>query len=247
MNPQVQEFDQFFKSNYKYLCGFSRSIDVKNDYESLLHDSYLRCRDRIAKNGYQGKDYLNYTMVTIMNLYKTQYTQSRNYQKIEFENPDYQSNIEYQLQLKESQEQQEQELYYRAIFLNTMVFEYLDRYCTPREIFIFKTYFLLKHKRLNYEQLSQATNLSVKTVSTTIKKVKKELQRNIISYINTGMSMEELITSVETLLKTRSITRNWQEFVDMYFRITGQRWVGCKCKAQKLYDWLNDWVKNNKK
>jgi hypothetical protein len=129
------------------LINFSKSIDPRNDYESLCHDAYLRCRDRIEINGYQGQDFLNYTRVAIMNLYKSNYRINTKQQKVDVDDTDYCQAIETKLQQIEQENEIQKQIHQRNIFLNSMVFEYLEKYCSPRDTMIFRTYFLLKHKK----------------------------------------------------------------------------------------------------
>jgi hypothetical protein len=58
--------------------------------------------------------------------------------------------------------------------------------------------------------------------------------------------MDDLIQEVETLLKTKSAKRNWNDYLAIYFKITGNKWNGCSCKAQNLWNWLNNWMNENK-
>jgi RNA polymerase sigma factor (sigma-70 family) len=244
---KVNEFNQFYKKNYNYLVSFSKSIDPRNDYESLAHDAYIRCQDRILSNGYEGENFLNYTRVAIMNLYKSNYRKNKKLSKVDIEDPAFFSYIEDILQGKEDQQIRDDEKYHRDIYLTTMVYEYLEKYCLPKEVFIFKTYYLLKHRHLNYKQLAEATNYSLTTVSNVIKKVKKQLRYNIKSYIISGLSMEELLEEVRILLTTKNISQYWSEYVAMYLKITGTKWNGCHCKSQKLWNTINDWYQNNNK
>jgi hypothetical protein len=189
-NDKVKEFDKFFVDNYKYLLGFARSIDVKNDYKSLLHDCYLKCKTRLLLSGFSGNSYMNYTRVTIMNSYKTNYRDTKH--TIDFYCQDYEEEIEDNLQLKEDFEQQSRQHDYEMVFLNTMIYDYVNKYFTPKENMIFRTYYVLKHKHINYKMLSEVTHYSQTSVSNVVKKIKKALRINLICYIYTGKNLNEL-------------------------------------------------------
>lgn len=244
---KVRDFDKFYTENYKYLISFSKSINPKADYESLTHDVFLRCRTRIADNGYSGETYLNFVRVSLMNFYKSNYRNEKNRQFIDINDQDYYGCVEDKLQLKEEQYQQEIEAQHKSEFLNEQIFEYLDKYYSSKEQFVFKTYFLLKHKHLNYRQLSEATNYSITAVSNIIKKIKKDIKLNIKCYILTGMRMEELLKETQNLLNNPISNTNWIQYKQHYKKIFGTDYRGCSCKRDKLYNAIKDWyILNNK-
>lgn len=244
-NDKIQEFNQFFSENYNYLKGFTKSIDPKNDYQSTLHTVYLKCRDRIAVNGYEGNNYMNFTRVSLMNTYKSQYRSNKKNTFVDIEDHDYYALIEEILLLKEEQDTQDELIQYELSYIVNGIYDYLDSYYSDKEKFIFKTYFLLKHKHLNYKQLSEATHYSISSVSNIIKKIKKDLRENLIIYLKTGIKMDELLEQVRLLLAKKG--RNYNEYKVMYQKINGTKWNGCACKAQSLYNNIQEWYNKNKK
>ena len=181
---KAKEFDMFFVSEYDYLLSFAKSIDPKSDYESLLHDVYLRCKDRILVAGFDGDSYINFIRVSLMNQYKSNYRLEQKRPKVDFNDVNYYHNIEEHLQLKRDQERQEQDYQDSVSFINTMLFSYIDENFDERDRFIFKTYFLLKNKKMNYKTLAEATGGSLTAVSNTIKKMKADIKMNLELYIN---------------------------------------------------------------
>jgi RNA polymerase sigma factor (sigma-70 family) len=181
-------FDEFYVKEYKYLKSFARSINPSADYESLLHDCYIKCRDRIEVVGYQGSDYMNFVRVTIMNQYKSNYRLQKKRIFIDIENPDFYNNIEQTLLQQEHFQEQQKDTDQLNSYFNTMIYEYVQERYSPKEIFIFKTYYLLKHKHLNYKTLSTVTGFSMTSVSNTIKRMKKDLKENLMSYIYSGQT-----------------------------------------------------------
>ena len=186
----------FFNNNYKYLLGFSKSINPKDDYESLTHDGYIRARTRIQDNGYSGDTFLNYMRCVLMNLYKSQYRSNRNKTIVDINDEDYYQTIEDVLNLKDQQEQLEAEQQNINTYLNTMIYQYIEEHYDQREIFVFKTYYLLKHKHLNYKSLAITTGYSITAVSNIIKKMKKDLRANLKRYITDGQPIETSGTTV---------------------------------------------------
>jgi len=181
---KVEEFDRFFCNEYEYLRSFAKSINPQADYDCLLHDVFIRCKDRISTAGFTGNTFLNFTRVALMNQYKSNYRLQQKRTTVDINNENYYGFIEYNLQLKLEQEEQDKELQDHTSFVNTMIYSYIDEYYDEREKFVFKTYFLLKPKKINYKQLSEATGYSITAVSNIIKRMKQDIKLNLERYIN---------------------------------------------------------------
>jgi DNA-directed RNA polymerase specialized sigma24 family protein len=244
-NEQVKQFDEFFVKNYNYLLSFTKSIDCKSDFENLLHTVYLKCRANIEEKGYIGNEYMNFTRVALMNTYKSQYRSQKNKTIIDIEDPNYNTIIEETLLTKSEQVQQEELLERELSYIINGIYEYLEIYFNKKEVFIFKTYFLLKHKHLNYKQLSDATGYSMTSVSNIIKRIKKELRQNLAIYLKTGNNMAELLRQLEILF-CKSPTTYWREYLEIYKKIYGTNFQGCKCKSEKIRTVLREWYNQNK-
>jgi RNA polymerase sigma factor (sigma-70 family) len=187
MNEEkLKLFDEFFVKNYKYLIGFTKSINPSHDYQNTLHDVYVKLRERIEVNGYRGTDFLNYTRCSLMNTYKSQYRADKKRQMVDIENPDYHNTIEQILLQGQNQQEQQNEVDNRNIYLNTLIYEYIDVHFTAKERFVFSTYYLLKHKHLNYKTLAEVTGYSITSVSNIIKRMKKDIRENLELYIMSG-------------------------------------------------------------
>jgi RNA polymerase sigma factor (sigma-70 family) len=248
---KLKEFDDFFSKNYSYLKEFSKSIDPKYDYEDLLHQVYLKCRNRIQNAGFQNTGYLNYTRCSIMNTYKTYYRENKKNIIIDINDKNYYDIIEDNLiQIQEDQDQEEL-LQYEFSYINTNIFEYVQKYYNQKENFVFRTYYLLKHKHLNYKTLSQATGYSITSVSKIIKKIKKDIKINLQTYLKTGMNIDEFQKKeimdklLEETKKLIQSGQNWNDSKILYEKITGTQWTGCKCKKSTLYNWIINWYNQN--
>jgi len=187
---KLKEFDEFFCKEYQYFLGFNKSINPSHPYEDTLHDCYLRARSRIAENGFTGTTYLNYFRVILMNYFKSNYRTNMKHQIIDIENPDYLYLTEEILAMKADQEEQQNQQDQTNTYLTSAVYEYLDKYASPKEFFVFRCYFLLKHHHINYKQLSEITGYSITSVSNIIKRLKKDLRINLKTYILTGKRIE---------------------------------------------------------
>lgn len=245
-NTQLHEFNTFFASNYDFLLGFAKSINTKSDYESLLHNSYLKCAKRVDLSGYSGSTYLNFVRVVITNTYKTNYRDTRH--TIDADHPDYQEEIETVLAEEHEYQEQKRLREQEMSYINTQAFDYVDKYFSPRDNMIFKTYYVLKHKHLNYKQLAEATGYSITSVSNTIKKIKKQLRVNLLTYINTGynnMELQDLIKKVEALIPS-SVESNVQNYRETYFQVFGKHWSGCSCNKSTMREALRTWLNKTK-
>ena len=56
----------------------------------------------------------------------------------------------------------------------------------------------------------------------------------------------ELHEKTRLLLNEQIDHRNYGMFKDLYKEIYGRQYVGCVCKAQKLYNEINNWYQLNK-
>lgn len=245
MDDKIKKYDVFFVENYSLLRSFAKKIDSKNDYESLLHDVFLRCRKHIECNGYKGDDFLNFVRVSLYNFYKSDYKVKQKWQIFDIDDPNFTQTIDQELLDKEEDQLKDDERFQKISYINSQIFEYVDKYYTARENFVFKTYYLLKHKKLNYAQLSQATGYSITSVSNIIKKIKKDLRDNLEVYINTGEKMEALLKEVESLLLKNS-SMYYSEYLIMYKRIFGRGISGCKCNRSKVVTEITNWYNQNK-
>lgn len=238
----IQDYNLFFTDNYDYLLGFAKSINVRNDYESLLHNVYLKCAKRIILSGYSGSTFLNFTRVSIMNTFKTNYRDKRHF--LELDVPEITNEAEEQLLSEEQYLEEKQQKQLEMSYINTQAFDYVNKYFNAKENMIFKTYYVLKHKHLNYKQLAEATGYSITSVSNIIKNIKKSLRENLITYINTGynnMELQELIVKVEKILPSE-VRTNSQYYKELYFQVFNRHWQGCNCNLSSLKQDLKQWL-----
>lgn len=243
---KVREFNRFFTKEYKYLRGFAKSIDIRNDYESLLHDCYLKCLTRIAVSGYSGSTYLNFVRVTITNSYKTAYRDKKHTQDIE--TPEISNEVEEQLQSEQQYQDYLQAFNLDVSYINTYIYAYVNRYYDLKHEYIFKTYTILKHKQLTYKQLSTATGFTLDYVSKIVRRIKKDLQKHLWYYIQNGeelMDKKLLVEKVGVVIQT-DFNRNLGNYKDVYIEVFGHPWTGCSCNMRVMRQQLIDWYNQNK-
>lgn len=239
----LEQYNKCFSDNYNEFKVLAKSINNNYDYMGLLHTSYLLGLESIKRNGLKNRiNIKNFIKVIIINRYKTEYRNKK--QQIDIDCQDNQPEIESKLQLEEHQNQQDKESQTKRSYINTLLYEYVDQYYCEKDKFIFKTYYLLKHKHLNYKQLAEATGYSIATVSKIIKRIKKDLKINIECYILTGyriMELQELQEQVKQLLGL-SVEKNYQAYQEMHVKLYGTRWQGCGCQKRLLGEKIKTWL-----
>jgi RNA polymerase sigma factor (sigma-70 family) len=182
---KVKEFDKFFKENYKKILNDARSI-TKNDlyYEDIVNENYLKIRERILRNGFNGNFYA-YVWISIKNDFSTiKKTQGKRVMKDIDDYDNNSSDIEKaeQILLQQQYWNDENETYYQNIeFIVMKLFDFIETRYNEKQCYLFKTYFLLS---TNYKELSEITKYSQTYISNTIKPMKKDVKNNFINYLN---------------------------------------------------------------
>lgn len=253
----TQEFNNYFSKNYFYLLSYA-SLKNQREKEDILHDVFLKCYRTISLSGFSGHTFSNYIRRAIKNAATNKYRDNNvrnnvelepsiNYTPTEFTDS-YESEAEMKLLIKTEEEEQQKEYDYEVNFKHTMAFEYVNKYFSERDKMVFKTYYVLKYKHLNYKQLASATNMSQSTVSNIIKNIKKELKKNLECYLNTNMNIMELnekVLKVETLLQ-KDLRHNLGEYKSYYLLIFSKSWSGCGCNLNQIRESLKAWLIKNK-
>lgn len=249
-------FNQYFSEHYIYLRGFALLIKRQEDAENLLHDAYLRCYKRIELSGFSGSTFLNFIRVTMTNANKNSFRDSKEIVPIESQecyneteySGNYDSEVEQKLLSTAEDEEVQKQYDYEVNYKHTMAFQYVDQYFNEKEKMVFRTYYVLKHKHLNYKQLSLACNMSQSSVSNIIKNIKKSLRLNLECYIRNGMNtmeLQEKVTKVEVLLQ-KDLRHNLGEYKSYYLLIFGKSWSGCGCNLNQIRESLKSWAVKNR-
>jgi len=241
---KVDEFNIFFKQNYNYLLNFSKSFNKYIDYEDLLHNTYIKCLNRIQLSGFSGSTYLNFMRVAITNGYKTHYRDKKKQVELDYHISEIDTYLQSEYQYHNNKIQQRE----NADIVNTYIFEYVNKYFDEKHERIFKSYYLLRYRHINYKKLSEITGYSITTVSNIIRYVKEQLKINLECYIYTGlnvMELKELIAKVEKILTTE-VRQNLQNYKEVYKLVFGKPYTGCNCTAHTMKPLLKQWLEKNK-
>jgi hypothetical protein len=173
-------YNDVFVTQYKSLLKFARQ-DADN-----IHDSYLKTLNRITNKGFTAhtitelKDKLKiYVKTVIYNNYKTNKTQQKQMIDVGWQ-------AENQLQLNNTQQQDERQYYDELQYFTQKLFEYLKKNYDEADQYVFRCYYLYdkNNRKITYEQLSKITGYSVSKVCGIIQKIKSDLKINLIDYIN---------------------------------------------------------------
>lgn len=180
VTANTNTYNDAFTERYRYLIGFA-----KQDHDRV-HDSYLKVLKTINGNGFTAhtntelkKKLIIYTKTAIYNGFKTENVLKKNFIEINYktENKLQQNNLEYLLEKKYDIELE---------FLISKLFEYLKKFHTQENNYVFRVYFLYdkNNKKITYKQLSEITGFSISKCCMIIQKLKTDLNQNLINYIN---------------------------------------------------------------
>jgi hypothetical protein len=171
-----------FINNYNKLLKFARGD------EDNVHNSYIKTLNRIIEKSFTANTITElkskliiYSKTVIYNNFKTNHTSKKDIIEINFD-------AEQKLLLEEKQHCDEKIYYQEIEFITMKLFEYLKRYHSQEDNYVFQVYFLYdkNNKKITYEKLSQITGYSISKVCKIIKTLKTDLKNNLITYINNG-------------------------------------------------------------
>lgn len=177
-------YNNVFVSNYSNLVDFAQG-DIDR-----VHNCYIKVLENITAKPFTGytttgidTKLIVFTKTAIYNRWKTEMRLKKNTvtpDDCEFELEE--TLLEAQ-QLNEDNRTHEEQLEYITLKL----FEYIKKHFTESEVYLFTVYYLYdKDRRITYEQLSKITGYSVSKCCIIIQKIKSELRKNLIPYINNG-------------------------------------------------------------
>ena len=174
----VQTYNQIFAQNYKHFCIFAQ-----NDAD-LVNNVYLKIYNNFQVANFTGKTLseikekiYGYCKVSIYNTFLTQKRLQKNNIEIE--------NCQTQLQQTESIDEDNRTETQQLEFISMKLFQYLKLHYSEADEYVFTCYYLYdKDKRLTYAQLSTITGFSISKVCGIIKRIKQDLQQNLVNYIN---------------------------------------------------------------
>jgi len=182
----IKHFNKAFILNYNYLLKWG-----VND-EDLLHEVYEKLYLKFSKDGFIlepkhniEKKLLEYTKTAIRNTYLTKKKQKSTNPKFKLKLSEHLEEVEEELQIRKDIDEDTKTYQQQLEFFTKNIFQYLKTNYPDYKIYIFKTYYLSnpKNKKINYKTLALRTNYSVSTVCNIIQEIKRDLKKNLLTYI----------------------------------------------------------------
>jgi hypothetical protein len=177
----LQKFNEFFTSNYNKLLTYCYDYRISEDY---LHQAYLNTYDKIQKTGWTGNSYTTYIIRSVVNLdiNDKKSLKNRNVVNIDTEN---QLTIEDKLEEIKTEDEINELIRQRNEYIVRELFQFLQYHvkCSEIEMMIFKIYYLSKTK-MSYVKIKQLTGVNKNRVTLILRKIKKQINTDFITYIN---------------------------------------------------------------
>ena len=236
----VEEFNKNFERNYYVFKEYADRLNTSStyNYDDLLHRSYLKCYNAIAKGNYTGNTYTSYTYVTIKNTYLTMIRDTKQY--FDITEPTTQAYVEKELS-NDNYDKQEEILI--MSYLVNGLYDFVDKYYDERDSYLFRIYYKL-NKKINYKQLSKISGVSITAVSNCIKKIKQDLNKNYKYFVEFGMKKEEINYLMEETKKTllMDVQNHYDKYLSIHMKIFGEPYKGCKCTPYRLKNKVQQWL-----
>jgi tryptophan 2,3-dioxygenase len=187
---QMHLFDQFITDNYSNLYQDTKKIlwskEYKDQVEDVLHSNILKVRERIQRSGFTNSNLYGYVWASLSNNLKKLrrdnnkivYSFDSNFDPVEDFQPATYLHVE-----KYYQEQQHcsQPYLQNLEIFSKYSFRYVDIYYGEKNATLWKTHIL--HKQ-THKQISLQSGISRGTIKNILTRIRKDLQLNIINYIN---------------------------------------------------------------
>ncbi len=183
----VKLYDKFFNDNYNKLLNDATSITQHYDYSvDMVHDNYLKVRNKIWKNGFNGDNYYGYLWLSIKNDWRVLKNREKIRKFIDIDDTtnhfDDIEKAEQYLLVEDNWNKQQEEYYQSVEYVVMELFKFVETRYDEKQSYIFKCYFLLC---LTYKELSNQTGYSQSYISNTIKPLKKDIKHNFEQYLKT--------------------------------------------------------------
>jgi RNA polymerase sigma factor (sigma-70 family) len=179
----LQSFDKFVQHNYPKLL--THAMVVTKNYEDasdLLHNVYIKIKQRIIESGYTTQRYITYFCTAISNTFFAERKAKKN--RIGYVDIDEcYLDLEKILEHNDESWQQQEEFHQEKEYLTKMIFKFLENKYNDKEIYIFKCYYLFYPERMTYQKLSDQTGVSITYCSKIIKEIKMDIHQNLFKFI----------------------------------------------------------------
>lgn len=168
------KLNKFFIHQYGWLHNYCTLLN-KNNADEILHETFIKLSKRMKKP-FTG-NITGYTIISLNNTMKS-LLKNNNINDIE----QHQKELEHFLQDRDVDNVDRINYLENIQYLSKNIFNYLEKYYSEKDVYIFKIYFL--NKKMTYKKVRTITDYSESTISNTIKVIKKDLKKNLIKYID---------------------------------------------------------------
>ena len=185
---QVKELDKTFNENYEEIMRSAKTIckSYNNDtVTDTVHNTYLKLRKKIEKDGFKGNNFMGYIWVSLRNEYgmelrKKSRDKTVHINDIHYNDVDYSNIVDLILLEQEEIIRSSQQYDNELMDITKDMFEYIELIFDEKDVYLFKNYFLTP--KSTYKKLSSRTSYSITECSLTIKEMKKRIREGFIDW-----------------------------------------------------------------
>ena len=178
------------------------------------------------------KNVMNYFKKSIVNQRRANWKTERDNRSISEEGYRHQA----ELKLHVLNEILEEDLLYKRELNYVMMklFQYLETHHEPYEIYVFKIYYF-SGRKLRYSEISALLNIKEWAIDNILKKLRKSLRENLITYIE----MQDLYQRIKDVMSTGGVPREkFHVAVELYKELHPDKYkslcMGCRGKSIKI-------------
>jgi hypothetical protein len=192
---KVKLLDDTFQNNYKEIMRSANTICrsySNSDVTDIVHNSYLKLRKKIKRDGFIGDNYMGYIWIAVRNEYgmglrkktrdKTVFISDSMYHT---NNGDvnYEQLVDKALIEMDDIQKSSQTYDFELMEITGELFEYVELIFDPKEAYLFKNYYLTP--KSTYRKLSARTGYSITDCSLIMKGMKRRIRMNFLDWYKT--------------------------------------------------------------
>ena len=182
---KVKEFDEYFVKNYEEHYRSCKTIAksyVNDDILDILHDAYIKVRNRIEKSGFNGTNYGGYLYLSIKNEFLIKKRNEKKYKEVGYDiNPNMYFEVEHLLLEFEEIAQSTAEYDRDLMYVSEKLFKFVEIHFDEKTNYVFRSYYLLPKQ--TYRKISARTNFTLKEISYIMKNTKKKIRKDFVKWV----------------------------------------------------------------
>lgn len=183
-DEKVKQFDVYFNTKYKKIKSSAVSIlKHRDDTDDIIHDVYLKVRDRISRDGYDGDNFMGYLYRTFQNELRLAKNREKKIKHLDIDD----ENIAFITDwvMLDNEEIKTSTVEYREdiLYITKMLFSFLNLHFSEKEQYLFRTYYLSKQK-MTYKDLAKQTKYEYNSCDSIIKDMKKKIRLDFLNWLH---------------------------------------------------------------